>query len=121
MSERVVHASGRPVRRSGVSDLLLDIESVQRVVSGESMQPTLSDGDHVLVVPCSRAEVGDIVLCRHPYRRDTRIIKRVSAADEHGMTLIGDNAGQTRTAPASAMCLDHDWSAASAPDRLSPQ
>ena len=109
MTERAVHGSGRPVRRSGLLDLLLWIlRRRQRVkVSGESMQPTLSEGDHVLVVPCSRAEVGDIVLCRHPYRRDTRIIKRVSAADEHGMTLTGDNAGQSTD---SASFGDVSWS-----------
>ena len=55
------------------------------------MRPTLVDGDHVLVAPCTRAEVGEIVLCEHPFRLNTRIIKRVSAADDGGMFLTGDN------------------------------
>ncbi len=93
MSERVVHASGRPVRRSGISDLLLWLlgKRLRIRISGDSMKPTLSDGDHVLVQPCSRAEVDDLVLFSHPYRTDVRIIKRVSAISKAGMTLTGDN------------------------------
>ena len=59
------------------------------------MAPTLVDGEHVLVEPSNRADVGDLVLCAHPYRSDTRIIKRVSATDDDGMTLIGDNLAQS--------------------------
>jgi nickel-type superoxide dismutase maturation protease len=59
------------------------------------MSPTLSDGDHVLVAPSARAEDGDIVLCRHPHRRDTRIIKRLIRSTDMGMSLSGDNPAQS--------------------------
>lgn len=97
MTERAVHERGRPVRRCGLSDLLLWMlgRRIRVRVSGDSMSPTLRDGDHVLVSPTTHAAVDDVVLCRHPYRRDTRIIKRVSAVDETGMTLTGDNASHS--------------------------
>jgi len=59
------------------------------------MAPTLTDGDHVLVIPSDEAEIGDLVLCKHPYRQDIRIIKRVSDTTSDGLTLVGDNASQS--------------------------
>ncbi len=60
-------------------------------IEGNSMQPALSEGDHVLVRPATVAQPGDVVLTRHPFNRDIRIIKRVEKADESGLFLLGDN------------------------------
>lgn len=55
------------------------------------MMPTLNDGAHVLIRRTELAEVSDIVLCRHPFKRDVQIIKRIQATNKDGMRLVGDN------------------------------
>ncbi len=59
-------------------------------VDGNSMHPTLQDGDHVLIRRQARAEPNEIVLCRHPYKKTVRLIKRVESTDECGAFLVGD-------------------------------
>ena len=59
------------------------------------MEPHLEDGSHVLVQPCAQAKVGDVVLCKHPYKKDTRIIKRVASLSDDGLYLTGDNPDQS--------------------------
>ena len=65
-------------------------------VIGTSMLPLLQPGDEVLVdarayqhaAPC----VGDIVVSRHPYRADVRLVKRITAILRDGRCLLaGDN------------------------------
>ena len=61
-------------------------------VSGNSMYPTLSDGDIVLVKPIRKPLVGDVVLVQHPYKKSVKIIKRVAADADNGQyELRGDN------------------------------
>ena len=48
------------------------------------MQPILAPNDEVLIDPRAALVAGDLVLARHPYRRDTRIIKRLSAWTDAG-------------------------------------
>jgi nickel-type superoxide dismutase maturation protease len=64
-------------------------------VRGASMEPTLLDGDEVLVATHAyrrrRPNPGDVVLTRHPIQSDIKTIKRVSTVDESGLTLLGDN------------------------------
>jgi nickel-type superoxide dismutase maturation protease len=64
---------------------------LRRTVTGRSMLPTLQDGDQVFVRPSKTATVGDVVLCRHPYKADIHILKRVHVVDEKGLMLFGDN------------------------------
>jgi nickel-type superoxide dismutase maturation protease len=64
------------------------------------MRPTLSPGDHVLVDPCAYRRhspgVGDLVLARHPYRRDVEMVKRVAASLPDGRYLLaGDNPAES--------------------------
>ena len=60
-------------------------------VEGESMNPTLCDGDAVLVEPRATLGIGDIVAAEHPYKR-VKIIKRVQSIDDNGrLVLKGDN------------------------------
>ncbi len=98
MARRVVHHErGRPVLRSGLWELVLfTFRLRQRIrVTGQSMEPALFEGDHVLIEPRSRATEGEIVLCRHPYVRTTQIIKRVTETTPEGMFLEGDNPDQS--------------------------
>ena len=65
-------------------------------VTGTSMAPLLQPGDEVLVDPRAykRAapRVGDIVVSRHPYRVDVRLVKRVTAILEDDRSFLeGDN------------------------------
>lgn len=61
-------------------------------VSGDSMRPTLADGDHAFVDPSRTPTVGDVVLCRHPFKRSVLTIKRLAGYDERGHAiLLGDD------------------------------
>jgi nickel-type superoxide dismutase maturation protease len=62
-------------------------------VEGDSMSPTLSDGDAVLI-KTTRKEIaiGDIILARHPFKQNAKLIKRIRDLDfRNGAFLIGDN------------------------------
>ena len=61
------------------------------LVEGDSMAPTLKDGDTVLVRPRADINVGDIVLADHPYRSSVTILKRVARIADGRVTLAGDN------------------------------
>lgn len=65
-------------------------------VTGDSMLPTVMEGDIVLVDThayiTSIPEVGDIVLVHHPYHKDLLIIKRVAnITPEERLVLHSDN------------------------------
>lgn len=61
-------------------------------VEGDSMAPTLNDGDTVLIAPHLKAKPGDIVLAKHPYKQSVKVLKRVAHVDTDGRyNLIGDN------------------------------
>ena len=47
-------------------------------IEGDSMHPTLEEGDLVLINPHAELEIGDIVVARHPFKRSVNIIKRVA-------------------------------------------
>jgi nickel-type superoxide dismutase maturation protease len=60
------------------------------------MQPDFESGDVVLLDSSSRGDsrigAGDVVVVRHPFRRDTRILKRVEHLTEEGrLFLTGDD------------------------------
>jgi nickel-type superoxide dismutase maturation protease len=60
-------------------------------VEGDSMLPTIKDGDEVLVKTVSNLEIGDVVVAIHPYRK-TPIIKRITGISTSGkLFLSGDN------------------------------
>ena len=65
------------------------------VVSGSSMEPTLSDGDWLLcrfLSSTDRVEAGDVVVARRPDRPDLLVVKRVVRRERDGWWLEGDNA-----------------------------
>lgn len=47
-------------------------------VAGDSMTPTLQEGDLVLVNPHAELRVDDIVVARHPFKQSVIIIKRIA-------------------------------------------
>ncbi|MGC2236730.1 MAG: nickel-type superoxide dismutase maturation protease [Pyrinomonadaceae bacterium] len=63
------------------------------VCEGKSMNPTLKDGEKVLVDrAAAKIEVGDIVVARHPVEQTSEIVKRVERINERGhYFLVGDN------------------------------
>ena len=62
------------------------------LVEGDSMFPTLKDGDFVLINPHVEPKAGDIVLARHPFKKSVKIVKRIrEIATEGSFFLIGDN------------------------------
>lgn len=56
------------------------------------MNPTLKDGEVVLVDRDAEIEVGDIVVARHPIEQNSELVKRVGRITEQGnYFLVGDN------------------------------
>lgn len=56
------------------------------------MNPTLRDGEVVLVDREAEIGVGDIVVARHPTEQDSEVVKRVQRITERGhYYLVGDN------------------------------
>ncbi len=64
----------------------------QYVCEGSSMNPTLKDGEVIVVDRGAPVEVGDIVVAKHPVEQTGEIIKRVARVSERGTYfLVGDN------------------------------
>jgi len=62
------------------------------ICEGTSMNPTLKDGEVVLVDRDADIEVGDIVVARHPIEQSSEVVKRVERINERGhYYLLGDN------------------------------
>lgn len=62
------------------------------ICEGKSMNPTLADGETVLVDRAAKIEVGDIVVARHPIEQQSEIVKRIERINERGhYFLVGDN------------------------------
>jgi nickel-type superoxide dismutase maturation protease len=65
-------------------------------VAGDSMLPTLRNGDAVMIASRAAVDEGDIVLAQHPYKQSVRMLKRVAYIVENGRyTLEGDNPGES--------------------------
>ena len=62
------------------------------ICEGKSMNPTLENGEVVLVDREAEIEVGDIVVAKHPIEQNSEIVKRVERVNESGhYFLVGDN------------------------------
>ena len=62
------------------------------ICEGKSMNPTLRDGETVLVDRAAEIGVGDIVVARHPVEQISEVVKRVARINERGhYFLVGDN------------------------------
>ena len=60
-------------------------------VRGDSMLPSLADGDRLLLGPLRRARPGQVVAVRDPRRADRLLVKRVRTVGEDGIDVRGDN------------------------------
>ncbi len=68
----------------------------RRRVEGDSMLPTLKDGDEVLVKPSRNYQIGDVVVAKHPFKI-TPIIKRITKFSTGGKVfLVGDNLAESK-------------------------
>ena len=62
------------------------------ICEGKSMNPTLKDGEVVLVDRAAKIAVGDIVVAKNPSEPVGEIVKRIEQINERGhYFLIGDN------------------------------
>jgi nickel-type superoxide dismutase maturation protease len=62
------------------------------LVEGDSMFPTLKDGDFVLINPYAEPKTGNIVLAQHPFKQSVKIVKRLKEITAEGrFFLVGDN------------------------------
>ena len=59
-------------------------------VAERSMEPTIKEGDYVVLLAFGKLKVGDIVALKHPYKNLT-IIKRIVKARADYVYLEGDN------------------------------
>ncbi|MGB0638626.1 MAG: nickel-type superoxide dismutase maturation protease [Myxococcota bacterium] len=91
--EQATDQNRSPVSFVHWKDVLLWLlgSRLRKGVTGHSMEPTLNHGDQIFVRPSKVAAVGDVVLCRHPYKTETHIVKRVQSIDKTGLMLTGDN------------------------------
>src|SRR5688500_7495896 len=60
-------------------------------VEGDSMLPTLHDGDRLLVRRTRHVDPGEIAVAVDPRDASRPLVKRVAAVTADGMTLLGDN------------------------------
>lgn len=60
-------------------------------VAGESMLPTLSPDDWLLVRVGGRVRPGDVIVAHRPDRRELRLVKRVTHRESAGWWVEGDN------------------------------
>ena len=69
------------------------VEKLNRIqirIHGDSMWPTLKDGDCVEAIQGRTPVVGDIVIAHHPMKKMT-VIKRVKRIQPDGLFIEGDN------------------------------
>ncbi|MEP6902599.1 MAG: nickel-type superoxide dismutase maturation protease [Actinomycetota bacterium] len=66
------------------------------LVEGDSMLPTLKNGDGILIDADAVISEGDIVLAKHPFKKSVIILKRLAEIDENGnYFLVGDNPAES--------------------------
>ena len=65
---------------------------VRRVeVKGDSMVPTLHDGDRLLALRLGRPHRGDLVVLSDPRQPSRLVVKRVVSVHGHMLSVAGDN------------------------------
>lgn len=96
---RVNRGRGSKAKSSLVVTLLLCVVLILAVkqryirfeVTGDSMYPTLTPGDKVIVGKNRRCRVGDVVVLSDPRDRRSLIVKRVQDICETEVYVVGDN------------------------------
>lgn len=64
-------------------------------IRGDSMWPTLRDGDLVAGVTPNEVAVGDIIVYRHPLQSGLSCVKRIKRIEADGIFVEGDNPDPT--------------------------
>jgi nickel-type superoxide dismutase maturation protease len=88
------HLVHRELNNVSLAELLAWIcrRRIRVRVCGDSMSPTLREGEVVLMDPHTPPKVGDVVVCRHPFQPSLVVIKRITELQsDGGMFLRGDN------------------------------
>lgn len=91
LSEQVERRSNRPTLFAVIARWLRVPARVQ--VTGQSMLPTLEQGDHLVVRRTSRARRGDLVVFSRPGSERFFFVKRVIEVHRNGFEVMGDNRG----------------------------
>jgi nickel-type superoxide dismutase maturation protease len=77
----------------------LEMRACRFAVAGRSMEPTLQDGDWVLVDKTAygdhRPRIGDLVAARDPRHPARIVFKRVARRNPKGVWLLGDNPAES--------------------------
>ena len=78
----------------------MDPRFLNVVVNGDSMWPTLKDGEEAVfrrVEASDQSELaaGQIILLEHPFRKNLRIIKRIQSIENGRLFVVGDNPDPT--------------------------
>ena len=71
----------------------MDSRFIDVKVKGDSMWPTLENGNIVRFdkTNSDAIEINQIVLFKHPFKKDFNLIKRITSIDGGNAFLIGDN------------------------------
>ena len=71
----------------------MDSRFIDVKVKGNSMWPTLENGDIVRFekTDLDAIEINHIVLFKHPFKKDFNLIKRINSIDGGRVFLVGDN------------------------------
>ena len=71
----------------------MDSRFIDVRVNGNSMWPTLEDGDIVRFEKnlSNEYQINQIVLVEHPFKKDLFLIKRISSIQGNRVFLVGDN------------------------------
>ena len=71
----------------------MDSRFIDVKVKGDSMWPTLENGNIVRFEKTNSdaIEINQIVLFKHPFKKDFNLIKRINSIDEGRVFLVGDN------------------------------
>lgn len=87
ISQTVKHPS---IPKATFGDKLRHLRGVltKYEVHGDSMEPVLKDGDKVYGEPVEEIHVGDIVVAKHPYEKEKRIVKRVADTRQNGSVYL---------------------------------
>ncbi len=73
-----------------------DSQLTTYMVSGNSMNPLLCNGDRISVLPMPIYKVGDIVVATHPIQTDLIIVKRIELITSDGrLRLRGANSEES--------------------------
>lgn len=78
-----------------------------RRISGQSMSPTLSNGDYIVAIKplFNKYSEGDIVIVSHPIYGE--IIKRILSLEEQILWLVGD--GNDTLSSEKMGAIDRKW------------